>query len=76
LYSASYASFRSSLENCEVASESSYLPGSEPGAIATPENPYYEKLIGIDADPTAYPEDLIMIGSSVDIRDVGFYSFF
>ncbi|EYC46130.1 hypothetical protein Y032_0406g891 [Ancylostoma ceylanicum] len=60
---------RSSLENCEVPSENSYLPGSEPASLIGPENQYYEKLIGIDADPAAYPEDLIMIGSSVDVRD-------
>ncbi|ETN71420.1 hypothetical protein NECAME_14232 [Necator americanus] len=60
---------RSSLENCDVPSENSYLPDSGPASLVAPENPYYEKLIGIDAEPAAYPEDLIMIGSSVDVHD-------
>ncbi|CAJ0605981.1 unnamed protein product [Cylicocyclus nassatus] len=60
---------RSSLENCEAPSDNSYLPGSGPGSLVTRESPYYEKLIGIDADSAEYPEDLIMIGSSVDVHD-------
>ncbi|KAJ1371498.1 hypothetical protein KIN20_033463 [Parelaphostrongylus tenuis] len=59
---------RSSLENCDGPNNNRYLSNGESVPLEEG-NSYYGKLISIDADSTPYPEDLIMIGSTVDIQE-------
>uniref|UniRef100_A0A158P8B6 Zinc finger protein n=1 Tax=Angiostrongylus cantonensis TaxID=6313 RepID=A0A158P8B6_ANGCA len=59
---------RSSLESCGGSNNNRYLPNGDSAQLEG-RNPYYGKLISMDADSTPYPEDLIMIGSTVDIRE-------